>query len=409
ELNTRQGKLFADLSIGADVAGAKALLSNKGIAFRGVTLMGSGFWIKPGDILIRQEPDVIKPLRNGKDLTATPRGVFAIDFFGLTLDQAKNQFPASFQRVLNGVKPERDQSKRSTYQAKWWLFAEARPDLRAAKAGLPRYLATSMTAKHRFFQFLDENILPDQGIVAITIADAFALGILSTRVHTVWALASGGRLGVGNDPRYNHSRCFETFPFPAASDTQIARIRDLAEQIDAHRKRQQAQHPSLTLTGLYNVLDALRRETPLTPKDKTIHEQGLVSLLRELHDELDTAVFAAYGWGDLADPLIGCPGATCPWPDKPAAQLEAEEALLTRLVALNAERAAEEAQGQIRWLRPEYQHPEPASASAAAQQAADLDQPAPPPTPATANKPKAFPAARAGMREQIAAVRAALG
>ncbi|WP_369690176.1 hypothetical protein [Ectopseudomonas oleovorans] len=29
-------------------------------------------------------------------------------------------------------------------------------------------------------------------------------------------MAAGGRLGVGNDPRYNKTRCFETFPFPDA-------------------------------------------------------------------------------------------------------------------------------------------------------------------------------------------------
>lgn len=46
---------------------------------------------------------------------------------------------------------------------------------------------------------------------------------------------------------------------------------------------------------------------------------------------------------------------TLPYPDKPAAQAEAEEELLARLVALNAERAAEEARGLVRWLRPEFQ------------------------------------------------------
>lgn len=87
-------------------------------------------------------------------------------------------------------------------------------------------------------------------------------------------------------------------------------------------------------------------------------EPCLVSLLRELHDDLDRAVFDAYGWNDLADRLVGRPGATTPLPDKPADQAEAEEELLRRLVALNAERAAEEAQGHIRWLRPDYQAPE---------------------------------------------------
>ena len=35
-----------------------------------------------------------------------------------------------------------------------------------------------------------------------------------------------------------------------------------------------------------------------------------------------------------------------------------DEEILTRLVALNQERAAEEAKGLIRWLRPEYQAPD---------------------------------------------------
>ena len=66
-----------------------------------------------------------------------------------------------------------------------------------------------------------------------------------------WALATGGTLE--DRPRYNKTRCFETFPFPDASDTQRAAIRALAEQLDAHRKRQQALHPRLTLTDMYNV------------------------------------------------------------------------------------------------------------------------------------------------------------
>ena len=110
------------------------------------------------------------------------------------------------------------------------------------------------------------------------------------------------------------------------------------------------------------MLEKLRSAEPLTAKERTIHEMGLASVLRELHDELDAAVFAAYGWSDLAAVLVGRPGATTPLPDKPADQAEAEEELLTRLVALNAERAAEEARGLVRWLRPEFQNPAQARA-----------------------------------------------
>ena len=107
--------------------------------------------------------------------------------------------------------------------------------------------------------------------------------------------AAGGRLGVGNDPRYNKTRCFETFPFPDPDESTRQRIRELGEQLDAHRKRQQQLHPELTMTGMYNVLEKLRAGEPLSKKEQLIHEQGLVSVLKQIHDDLDAAVFAAYG------------------------------------------------------------------------------------------------------------------
>ena len=48
------------------------------------------------------------------------------------------------------------------------------------------------------------------------------------------------------------------------------------------------------MTALYNVLKKERRGDDLTADERTIHEQGLVGFLRELHDELDAAVADAY-------------------------------------------------------------------------------------------------------------------
>jgi len=225
-------------------------------------------------------------------------------------------------------------------------------------SGLPRYIATVETTKHRLFTFLDEEILPDNMLVNIAVDSPSILGVLSSRVHVTWALSAGGRLGMGNDPRYNKTRCFETFPFPVVGEEGGARIRTLAERIDAHRKQQQAAYPSLTLTGMYNVLEKLRAGDELNDKEKVINRQGLTSTLLEDHDTLDRAVFEAYGWSDLADRLIGCPGATTPLPDKPADQSEAEEELLMRLVELNKQRAEEESRGIVRWLRPDHQAPD---------------------------------------------------
>ncbi len=77
------------------------------------------------------------------------------------------------------------------------------------------------------------------------------------------------------------------------------------EKFPSVRKRQQEQHPASRSPAFYNVLEKLRSGKPLNAKEKQIHDQGL----------------------------------------------------LTRLVALNHERAAGEKRGLIRWLRPDYQNP----------------------------------------------------
>ncbi|MCC5613241.1 hypothetical protein LC612_42835, partial [Nostoc sp. CHAB 5834] len=200
---------------------------------------------------------------------------------------------------------------------------------------LPRYIATPETAKHRIFQFLDATIMPDHKLVCLAFNDAYMLGVVSSFVHVIWSLATGSRLGVGNDSVYVSSRCFQTFPFPDATLPQQARIHELAEQLDAHRKRQQAQYETLTLTDLYNVVEKLKAGEALTAKDQVINQQGLASVVLSLHQQLDKTVAEAYGWPrDLPDADI-----------------------LTRLVRLNQERASEEQAGHIRYLRPDYQAP----------------------------------------------------
>lgn len=341
EFTSTIGVINAGLSVGPDLSQAHQLMFSRGIHSNGVMLSGAGFILNSKDVnQLTSIPEdkltqVIRPYRNGRDLTQIPREAYVIDLFGYSSEEARDNFPEIYQIVLERVKPYRDANRRKPTRANWWLFGEPRKLLRKAMRGLNRYIATPETAKHRFFVFLESSILPDHMLIAIATEDAWHLGVLSSRLHVVWALAAGGRLGVGNDPRYNKTRCFETFPFPDPPEALKARIRDLGERLDAHRKRQQALHPGLTMTGMYNVLEKLRSGEPLTAKEREINDQGLVSLLKQIHDELDAAVFEAYGWPpDLSD-----------------------EDILERLVALNQERAAEEAQGMVRWLRPEYQNP----------------------------------------------------
>ena len=221
-----------------------------------------------------------------------------------------------------------------------------------------------------------------------------------------WVLATG--VALEDRPRYNKTRCFETFPFPDKSTGLTPELRQrtasLAQQIDDHRKRVlglplvSAQTPAsvgsgqagavradlgraagmrseppppdtappgpstpsgeattsplnkdLTLTNLYNVREALRAGRALTVKEKAIHTTGLVGVLHQLHTELDATVLASYGWSDLTPGLATAPGTE--------AHTTAVAELLQRLVALNTRCAAEEAQGTVRWLRPDFQNP----------------------------------------------------
>jgi Fe2+ or Zn2+ uptake regulation protein len=280
---------------------------------------------------------IIFDYRNGRDLASRPRGVKVIDLYGLSEADVRDQHPAVYQHVLANVKPHRAQNNRASYRENWWLFGEQRSELRKALRGVNRYIATIETAKHRVFQFLPMSILPDNMLVCIALEDGFALGVLSSRIHVPWALASGARLGMGDDPRYSKTRCFDPFPFPAdVSEPLKDKIRAEAEALDALRKRVLESDEDLTLTKLYNVLEALREGRALTDAERDMHDRGLVTLIRQHHDAIDALVAEAYGWpADLSD-----------------------EEILTRLVALNKERAAEEARGLIRWLRPEYQAPD---------------------------------------------------
>lgn len=339
------GKINADLTVGVDAASVEALKSNDGLAIRGVSLIGTGF------VLTRREahalgfndssPSLVKNIINALDVTKVRSNRLVLDAFGLSQHELRERFPKEYQRLATTVKIERDAKLGTTpdnnyYAARWWEFGKPRPELRQAKKHLTRVIITPMTAKHRMFLFESNETVVDQGLVVIASDVGYILGCLSSHWHVLWSLAQGGTLE--DRPRYNSTRCFATFPFPAANDMQKHTISTIAEELDAHRKCVLDAHGHLTLTGLYNVLERLKAGTKpdnLNDKERSIFDDGLVLILKELHDKLDVAVADAYGWpGDLS-----------------------EDEVLANLVALNKERAKEEKRGLVRWLRPDYQIP----------------------------------------------------
>jgi hypothetical protein len=132
----------------------------------------------------------------------------------------------------------------------------------------------------------------------------------------------------------------------------------------------------LTLTQMYNVLEKLRASETIEGRDKEVYDARLIGILKDIHDRIDAAVAEAFGWpADLSD-----------------------EYILLNHVALNKERADEEAQGHVRWLRPDYQNP--AGKTAAKGKTTEMDL-----GPATAVEKAPWPKL---LSEQIAAVREAL-
>jgi len=387
EFEAHLGKINSDLTVGVDATTAVSLTANEGMSCNGMMLAGQGFvldratatYLEERDGFVGKSARVIRRHIGGSELTKHNVDGFVIDFFGLSESEARQSFPAAYQVILETVKPEREANRRDAFRERWWIFGEPRRTFRPALETLPRYIATTRTSKHRIFQFIDGDVLPNHEIVAIASSDAFDLASLSSGIHGVWALRAGGTLE--DRPRYNKGRTFDPFPFPDPDEAAIrATLRALGEELDATRKTVQAEHPDLTLTGLYNVLEKVRAGTALTEAEADVKARGRVLILKDLHDQIDGATADAYGWPhDLTD-----------------------EQILERLVALNAERAKEEAAGHVRWLRPDYQIPRFAK-GAAAPKSGELDLGA-----TVVDIDKGLPAFPKDKGEQVMAIRALL-
>jgi len=346
ELSRTHARINADLTAGADVTSAFALKANAGLSCNGMMLAGQGFKVPEAQaksLTAEEGKDVSAVLRGyigGSELLNRWKRQSVIDFCGLSEEQARRDYPVLYQHVLTHVKPERDLNRRAALKSRWWVFGEPRKTFRPALAGLERYIATTETSKHRVFQFIASDILPDHMVVAIGSDNAFHLGVLQSKIHLEWTLRTGGWLGFGNDNRYSKSKVFDPFPFPDATPEQRAAIAELAEELDATRKAALAETDKLTMTELYNLREKLRSGAPMDDKEQRRATKARAAIVNRLHEQLDQAVADAYGWGE----------------EWRAGTLGPSE-IVARLVALNHERAAEEKAGQIRWLRPDYQEP----------------------------------------------------
>ena len=220
--------IFADLTAQSestdnrvDVTTAKPLAENSGWSYFGLCLAGAFkisadlalSWLKLPNPNNKPNSDVIKPIYNGSDITSRWANHWVIDFASMTEDEA-SLYEMPFAYILEHVKPVRLGNARKARAERWWQHGETRPGLRKKINGLSRYIATPETAKHRFFVWLPVNVAPEHRLVIVPNSNDIMFGILSSKIHTLWAKVKGGRMGIGNDLIYNSTHCFATFPFP---------------------------------------------------------------------------------------------------------------------------------------------------------------------------------------------------
>ena len=232
------------------------------------------------------------------------------------------------------AKPERDVQNRKALRERWWHYADKRPGLYAAIAGLNRVLVTPQTSNVQALVFLPAQMVFSHTLIVFPLARYAAFALLQSRFHQTWSAFLGPTMK--DDLRYTPSDCFETFPFPDRWES----------------------HPDLEAAGrtYYDFRAALmaRNGEGLTRIYNRFHDPNEtasdIDTLRRLHAAMDRAVLNAYGWRDIP---IDCEflldyeideeewGARKKpyryrWPD------EVRDEVLARLLELNTQRAAEE-------------------------------------------------------------------
>ncbi|MBB5348274.1 class I SAM-dependent DNA methyltransferase [Desulfoprunum benzoelyticum] len=329
-----------------DLTQAEPLAANKSRSFFGLCLAGpfkvdtptALTWLQDtGNPNGRPNSDVVRPIYNGSDITRRWAGNWVVDFSALEQNEAAD-YLVPFAYVEEMVKPVRISNNRPARAKKWWHHGEKRPGMRIALSDLTHFIATPETAKHRFFVKFAVQVAPEHSLIVIPRQDDTTLGILSSRIHCIWSLAKGGRMGMGNDPRYNASLTFETFPFPSGFDLaeieppQIQVFQDIAAAAnDLNDWREKWLNPDGWLTWEITPEEQAAGFPPRpipTPDHATEWKKRTLTNLYNLmpsglklrQEHLDNTVAAAYGWDDYTPAM---PDAT----------------LLKRLLSLNLERA----------------------------------------------------------------------
>jgi hypothetical protein len=175
----------------ADVTQSRPLHAESRLSFQGPVRVGRFDIDYQTAIMMMNRPnphglpcsDVIRPLRNGMDITKRPREAFVIDFDGRA-EAESARYEAPFERLKQFVKPYREQNRDPQRRALWWLHGRAGTDIRAATTLIDRVIATPQVSKHRLFVWIAPNTCPESTVIVIARSDDdFFAGVLHSRIH----------------------------------------------------------------------------------------------------------------------------------------------------------------------------------------------------------------------------------
>lgn len=269
---------------------------NRGLAYVGCYLRGMGFTFDDRapeamptairDALLAADPSLaarLRPYLGGDEVARDPEQRphrFVLDLNDLTLDD-EARFPELFGLVRRYVKPGRDKLGTSSadraHRTQFHVWANPRPELRRAIAGLDRVLVTPRVSIRRFFTFLPADVVPSEQLVVFALPGFASFAVLQSTLHDIWARTFGSSMG--RAIRYTPSDVFETFPLPAGflDDPRLEEVGKSLYEARAQLLRDQG----IGLGELYTTLAA----HPTLPALRT---------LRALHRGVDEAVAAAY-------------------------------------------------------------------------------------------------------------------
>lgn len=319
--------IFADLTEdygdGVDTTLAQPLSENDGVAFLGIQKTGSfdvpgslaREWLAQPNPNGRPNSDVVRPWFNGEDLGERPRDMWIVDYGTQTTQAEASMYEKPFHHIQAVVMPKRIGKREARTNDNWWIFQWARPLMRKAIAGQFRYIATPETPTHNVFFWVDAKVVPDKNLIIFAREDEATFGVLSSTIHLRWVQKIGSRFGAHPTVRrYNSSRVFETFPFPDALrldrpvDPNQPHAKVIAEAAVALvRARDRWLNPPEWVDWV-RTSEEVAAGLPPRPQPKIGREVDLSARtiaalynnppqwLKNLQEDLDRSVAAAYGW-----------------------------------------------------------------------------------------------------------------